>query len=175
MSTLKDLVPAGVIAGEDVQKLFGYAKAHGFALPAVNCTGQNTVNACMETAREVNAPMIIQFSNGGAAFYAGKSLDNTGQQAAVAGAVAGALHAHHLASLYGAYVLLHTDHCAKKLLPWVDGMLDAGEAYYKVHGKPLFSSHMLDLSEEPLRENIEICKRYLACRPREHCRRQPRW
>jgi fructose-bisphosphate aldolase, class II len=161
MSTLKDLMPAGVIAGDDVQQLFAYAKAHQFALPAVNCTGTNTVNACMETAREVNAPMVIQFSNGGAAYYAGKSLSNTGQQAAVAGAVAGAIHVHHLAGLYGAYVLLHTDHCARKLLPWVDGLLDAGEAYYKVHGKPLFSSHMLDLSEQPLAENIETCKRYL--------------
>jgi fructose-bisphosphate aldolase, class II len=161
MSTLKDLVPAGVIVGDDVQKLFAYAKAHEFALPGVNCTGTNTVNACLETAREVNGPMIIQLSNGGAAFYAGKSLSNTGQQASVAGAVAGAMHVHQLASLYGAYVLLHTDHCAKKLLPWVDGALDAGEAYYKVHGKPLFSSHMLDLSEQPLAENIETCKRYL--------------
>ena len=161
MSTLKDLVPAGVIVGDDVQKLFAYAKAHQFALPGVNCTGTNTVNACLETAREVNGPMIIQLSNGGAAFYAGKSLSNSGQQASVAGAVAGAMHVHQLASLYGAYVLLHTDHCAKKLLPWVDGALDAGEAYYKVHGKPLFSSHMLDLSEQPLAENIEICKRYL--------------
>jgi fructose-bisphosphate aldolase class II len=161
MSTLKDLVPVGVIAGDDIQKVFAYAKAHRFALPAVNCTGTNTVNACMETAREVNAPMIIQFSNGGAAFYAGKSVGNAGQQAAIAGAVAGAVHVHQLAELYGAYVLLHTDHCAVKLLPWLDGLLDAGEAYYKVHGKPLFSSHMLDLSEQPLAENIEICKRYL--------------
>jgi fructose-bisphosphate aldolase, class II len=161
MSTLKDLVPAGVVVGDDVQKLFAYAKAHEFALPGVNCTGTNTVNACLETAREVNGPMIIQLSNGGAAFYAGKSLSNTGQRASVAGAVAGAMHVHQLASLYGAYVLLHTDHCAKKLLPWVDGALDAGEAYYKVHGKPLFSSHMLDLSEQPLAENVETCKRYL--------------
>jgi fructose-bisphosphate aldolase class II len=161
MSTLKDLVPAGVIVGDDVQKLFAYAKVHQFALPGVNCTGTNTVNPCLETAREVNSPMIIQFSNGGAAFYAGKSLSNTGQQASVAGAVAGAMHVHQMAELYGAYVLVHTDHCAKKLLPWVDGLLDAGEAYYKVHGKPLFSSHMLDLSEQPLAENIETCKRYL--------------
>jgi fructose-bisphosphate aldolase class II len=161
MSTLKDLVPVGVILGDDVQKVLAYAKAHRFALPAVNCTGTNTVNASMETARELNGPMVIQFSNGGAAFYAGKSLGNTRQQAAVAGAVAGAMHVHQLASLYGAYVLLHTDHCAKKLLPWVDGLLDAGEAYYRVHGKPLFSSHMLDLSEQPLAENIETCKRYL--------------
>ena len=161
MSALQDLVPAGVIVGDDVQQVFAYAKAHQFALPAANCTGTNTVNACLETAAELNAPMIIQFSNGGAAFYAGKALSNTGQRAAVAGAIAGAMHIHQLAEAYGARVMVHTDHCAKKLLPWVDGLLDAGEAYYKVHGRPLFSSHMLDLSEEPLPEIIETCKRYL--------------
>jgi fructose-bisphosphate aldolase class II len=161
MSTLKDLVPAGVIVGDDVQKVFAYAKAHGFALPGVNCTGTDTVNAAMETAAEMNSPIIVQFSNGGAAFYAGKGLNNDGQRASIAGAVAAAMHIHQLAESYGARVMIHTDHCAKKLLPWVDGLLDAGEAYYKSHGKPLFSSHMLDLSEEPLPENIEICKRYL--------------
>jgi fructose-bisphosphate aldolase class II len=161
MSTLKDLVSTGVVVGDDAQKVFAYAKAHGFALPAANCTGTNTVNAALETAREMNGPMVIQFSNGGAAFYAGKALSTEGQRAAVAGAVAGARHVHHLAELYGVRVLVHTDHCAKKLLPWVDGLLDAGEAHYKSHGKPLFSSHMLDLSEQPLPENIEICKRYL--------------
>ncbi len=161
MSAITDLVPAGVIVGDDVQKVFAYAKAHGFALPAANCTGTNTVNAVLETAREMNSPMIIQFSNSGAAFYAGKSLDNTGQKASVAGAVAGAMHIHQLAGQYGARVLVHTDHCAQKLLPWVDGLLDAGEAYYKSTGKPLFSSHMLDLSELPLQENIALCKRYL--------------
>ena len=161
MSTLKDLVPAGVIVGDDVQKVFAFAKARGFALPAANCTGTNTVNAALETAREMNSPMVIQFSNGGAAFYAGKALNNEGQRAAVAGAVAGATHVHQLAELYGVRVLLHTDHCAKKLLPWVDGLLDAGEAYYKSHGRPLFSSHMLDLSELSLHDNIETCKRYL--------------
>jgi fructose-bisphosphate aldolase class II len=161
MSTVNDVVPAGVIAGENVQKVFAYAKEHGFALPAVNCTGTNTVNAALETACEVGRPMIIQFSNSGAAFYAGKGLNNEGQRASIAGAIAGAMHVHQLAELYGARVLVHTDHCAKKLLPWVDGLLEAGEAYYKVHGEPLFSSHMLDLSELPLKENIEICKRYL--------------
>ena len=161
MTTLNEMVPAGVIAGDDVQKVFAYAKAHGFALPAVNCTGTNNVNAALETAREMDAPMIIQFSNGGAAFYAGKGLSNEGQRASIAGAIAAATHIHQLAGLYGVRVMVHTDHCAKKLLPWVDGLLDAGEAYYKLHGKPLFSSHMLDLSEEPLQENIEICKRYL--------------
>ena len=161
MSTLKDLVPAGVIVGDRVQKVFAFAKAHGFALPAVNCTGTNTVNAALETAVELNAPMVIQFSNGGAAFYAGKGLKNEGQRASIAGAVAGAMHVHQLAERYGARVLVHTDHCAKKLLPWVDGLLDAGESYYKRQGQPLFSSHMLDLSEQPLPENIETCKRYL--------------
>jgi fructose-bisphosphate aldolase class II len=161
MSEIKDLVPAGVIVGDDVQKVFAFAKAHGFALPAANCTGTNTVNAALETARDLDRPMVIQFSNGGAAFYAGKALSNEGQRASVAGAVAGAMHVHQLAEHYGVRVMLHTDHCAKKLLPWVDGVLDAGEAYYKSHGRPLFSSHMLDLSEQPLQENIETCKRYL--------------
>ena len=159
--SLHDLVPAGVVVGDDVQKVFAYAKAHQFALPAANCTGTNTVNAALETARDLDAPMVIQFSNGGAAFYAGKSLDNKGQRAAIAGAVAGAMHIHQLAEQYGVRVLVHTDHCAKKLLPWVDGLLEAGEAHFKTHGKPLFSSHMLDLSEQSLEENVEICKRYL--------------
>ena len=159
--SLHELIPAGVVVGDDVQKVFAYAKAHQFALPAANCTGTNTVNAALETARDLDAPMVIQFSNGGAVFYAGKSLNNQGQRAAIAGAVAGAMHVHQLAEQYGVHVLVHTDHCAKKLLPWVDGLLDASEAHFKTHGKPLFSSHMLDLSEEPLAENIEICKRYL--------------
>jgi fructose-bisphosphate aldolase, class II len=161
MSTLNDLVPAGVLTGEDVQKVFAYAKAHGFALPAVNCTGTNTVNAALETAAEMNMPIIIQFSNGGAAFYAGKGLKNEAQRASILGAVAGALHIHHLAEQYGVRAMVHTDHCAKKLLPWVDGLLDASEIHYEKFGKPIFSSHMLDLSEEPLEENVEICKRYL--------------
>jgi len=151
----------GVVTGDQVQELFSYAKANQFAIPGVNVTGTNTVNTVMETAVQLNAPVIIQFSNGGAAFFAGKGLSNDGQRAAIAGAVSGAQHVHQLAELYGARVILHTDHAAKKLLPWVDGMLDAGEAFYKVHGKPLYSSHMLDLSEEPIQENIEICKRYL--------------
>ncbi|MCB9100400.1 MAG: class II fructose-bisphosphate aldolase [Anaerolineales bacterium] len=151
----------GVITGDGVQEVFALAKANNFALPAVNVTGTDTVNAVMETARDINAPAIIQFSNGGAAFFAGKGLSNDKQQGAVAGAVSGAHHIHQLAELYGACIILHTDHAAKKLLPWVDGMLDAGEAFYKVYGKPLYSSHMLDLSEEPIAENIEICQRYL--------------
>lgn len=151
----------GVITGSEVQKLFAFAKEKGFAMPAVNTIGTNSVNAVLETAVEIKSPMMIQFSNGGAAFFAGKGLSNDGQTATVAGAVSGAHHVHSLADKYGATVILHTDHAAKKLLPWIDGMLDAGEEFYKVHGKSLFSSHMLDLSEEPLEENIETCKRYL--------------
>src|SRR5690606_23335772 len=123
----------------------------------VNVTGTNTMNAVMETAAELKAPVIIQFSNGGAQFNAGKGLSNENQQAAIAGAVAGAKHIHELAELYGATVILHTDHCAKKLLPWVDGLLDASEKHYEQFGKPLYSSHMIDLSEEPIEENIEMC------------------
>ena len=154
-------LPAGVITGDQVQEVFKDAKANGYALPAINVVGTNSVNAVMEAAVEVNSPVIIQFSNGGAAFFAGKGLSNENQLGAVAGAVAGANHIHLLAEKYGARVILHTDHAAKKLLPWVDGMLDAGEEYYKANGKPLYSSHMIDLSEEPLEENIEISKRYL--------------
>lgn len=162
MTTLKESVPAGVIAGDHVQAVFAYAKANQFALPAVNVIGSNSLNAVMETARDVNSPVIIQFSNGGAVFNAGKSLNNENQQAAIAGAVAGAEHVHRLAELYGVPVILHTDHCARKLLPWLDGLLDAGEKFYAEHGKPLFSSHMIDLSEEPIEENIATCKEYLA-------------
>jgi fructose-bisphosphate aldolase class II len=158
---IQEKFPAGVLTGQQVTDLFNFAKAHHFALPAANVVSTNTVNAVMETARDLNAPAIIQFSNGGAIFYAGKGLDNANQKAAIAGGVSGAHHVHQLAELYGARIILHTDHAAKKLLPWIDGLLTAGEAFYKVHGKPLFSSHMLDLSEEPLHENIEICKRYL--------------
>ncbi len=161
MSDLKERFPAGVISGDKMGELLDYAKGAGFAMPAANVIGTNSVNAVLETARDVNAPVILQFSNGGASFFAGKGLNNDNQQAAVAGAVSGAAHVHQVAALYDARVILHTDHAAKKLLPWIDGMLDAGEAFYKVHGRPLFSSHMIDLSEEPLEENIEICKRYL--------------
>lgn len=151
----------GVVTGADVQRLFQYAKEKGFAMPAVNVISTNSINAVLETAAQINSPVMIQFSNGGAVFYAGKGLSNDNQAAAVAGAVSGAHHVHSLAEKYGATVVLHTDHAAKKLLPWIDGMLDAGEEFYKVHGKSLFSSHMIDLSEEPLEENIETCKRYL--------------
>lgn len=152
---------AGVIAGSDLQKLFAYAKEKGFAIPAVNITGTDTANAVMEAAKAMNAPVMIQLSNGGASFYAGKSLSNDGQASAIKGAISAAEHVHILAESYGVPVVLHTDHAAKKLLPWIDGLLDAGEKYFAQHGKPLFSSHMLDLSEEPLQENIEICKKYL--------------
>lgn len=152
---------AGVLHGDQVQNLFKYAKANQFALPAVNVTGTNSVNAVLETAKEVNSPVIIQFSNGGAQFFAGKSVDNTNQKACIAGGISGAMHVHQMAELYGVPVILHTDHAAKKLLPWIDGLLDAGEKYYQKNGQPLYSSHMIDLSEEPLHENVEICKRYL--------------
>ena len=154
-------IKPGVATGDQVQEIFKYAKTHGFALPAVNVIGSDSMNAVMETAASLNAPVIIQFSNGGAQFNAGKGLANEGQRAAVLGGIAGAKHVHQLAEAYGATVILHTDHCAKKLLPWIDGLLDASEAHYREHGKPLFSSHMIDLSEEPIEENIEICKGYL--------------
>lgn len=151
----------GVATGSTIQEIFNLAKEKKFALPAVNVTGSNTVNAVLETAKEVNAPVIIQFSNGGAHFNAGKGLSNENQKAAIAGGIAGAKHVHLLAKEYEIPVILHTDHCAKKLLPWIDGLLDAGEQFYKENGVPLYSSHMIDLSEEPIEENIEICKKYL--------------
>jgi len=154
-------IPAGVITGKQVQEVFKLAKEKAFALPAVNVIGSNSINAVLETAAALNSPVIIQFSNGGAQFNAGKALSNENQQAAIAGAIAGAKHVHELAEAYGATVILHTDHCAKKLLPWIDGLLDASEEFYAANGKSLFSSHMIDLSEEPLEENIEICKTYL--------------
>lgn len=154
-------ITPGVATGKDVQKIHLLAKEKGFALPAANVIGSNTINTVIETAKELNAPVIIQFSNGGAHFNAGKGLSNEGQKAAIAGAVTGALHIHEMAKTYGATVILHTDHCAKKLLPWIDGLLDAGEVHYNKNGCSLYSSHMIDLSEEPIEENIEICKRYL--------------
>lgn len=154
-------IAPGVATGTDVQKIHQLAKEKGFALPAVNVVGSNTINSVLETAVELNAPVIVQFSNGGAQFNAGKGLSNEGQKSAIAGGVAGAKHIHEMAKAYGATVILHTDHCAKKLLPWIDGLLDAGEAHYKQTGSSLYSSHMIDLSEESIEENIEICKRYL--------------
>ncbi|MCG1037275.1 class II fructose-bisphosphate aldolase [Polaribacter sargassicola] len=155
-------IKPGVATGQEVQNIFNLAKEKGFALPAVNVVGSNTINSVLETARDLNSPVIIQFSNGGAQFNAGKGLSNEGQKSAIAGGIAGAKHIHELAVAYGVPVILHTDHCAKKLLPWIDGLLDASEKHFEETGKPLYSSHMIDLSEEPLEENIEICKTYLA-------------
>src|SRR5215217_726000 len=152
----------GVLHGDQVQELFEAAKKHQFALPAVNVTGTNTINGVMETAKAVNSPVIIQLSNGGAQFYAGKSLSNDQMQACILGGVSAAQHVHLLAEHYGVAVILHTDHAAKKLLPWIDGLLDYGEKFFKENGKPLYSSHMLDLSEETIEENMEISKQYLA-------------
>ena len=154
-------IKPGVATGKEVQKIHQYAKDKGFALPAVNVIGTNSINSVLETAVELNSPVIIQFSNGGAHFNAGKGLSNEHQKAAIAGGIAGAKHVHEMAKAYGATVILHTDHCAKKLLPWIDGLLDASEKYFKETGAPLYSSHMIDLSEEPIEENIEICKKYL--------------
>lgn len=154
-------IKSGVASGNIVQEIFKLAKEKSFALPAVNVISSSTINAVLETAKELNAPVIIQFSNGGAQFNAGKGLSNKNEKAAIAGAIAGAKHIHEMAKAYDIPVILHTDHCAKKLLPWIDGLLDAGEAFYKQNGVPLFSSHMIDLSEESLEENIEISKRYL--------------
>ncbi len=157
MSSIKP----GVATGDQVKEIFKLAKQKQFALPAVNVIGSSSINAVLETAKELNAPVIIQFSNGGAAFNAGKSLDNSNQQAAIAGSIAGAKHIHTMAKAYNIPVILHTDHCAKKLLPWIDGLIEASEEYYKENGTSLFSSHMIDLSEEPIEENIAICKKYL--------------
>lgn len=155
-------IKPGVATGNAVQEIFKLAKSKGFAIPAVNVSGSNTINAVLETAKDLNSPVIIQFSNGGAQFNAGKGLSNENQKSAIAGAIAGAKHIHLLAKEYEIPVILHTDHCAKKLLPWIDGLLDAGEQFYKENGVPLFSSHMIDLSEEPIQENIELCKKYLT-------------
>lgn len=154
------IFPAGVATGQLVTDIFQYAKENKFALPAVNVIGSSNVNATMETAAKLNAPVIIQFSNGGAAFNAGKGLNNDGQKSAILGAIAGAKHIHTLAEAYGATVILHTDHCAKKLLPWIDGLMDANEEFFKQTGKSLYSSHMLDLSEESLEENLDISAQY---------------
>jgi fructose-bisphosphate aldolase class II len=153
---------SGVLHGQEVTDLFNYANETGFALPAVNVIGTNTVNAVLETARAVNSPVIIQFSNGGAQFYAGKGVTSEGQKGPIAGGISGALHVHEMAKAYDVPVILHTDHAAKKLLPWIDGLLEAGERFYKANGQPLYSSHMLDLSEEPIHENIETCAKYLG-------------
>jgi fructose-bisphosphate aldolase, class II len=151
----------GVISGADVKALFDYANKNNFAIPAVNVVGTNSVNAVLETAKLVNSPVIVQFSNGGAHFFGGMGLPKENQLGAIAGGISGALHVHNVAEYYGIPVILHTDHAAKKLLPWIDALLDAGEEFFEANGRPLFSSHMLDLSEEPLKENIATCKKYL--------------
>ncbi|MFI3221684.1 MAG: class II fructose-bisphosphate aldolase, partial [Methylococcaceae bacterium] len=157
-----DVVKPGVVTGEDVQKIFAICKENKFAMPAVNVINTDSINAVLEAAAKVKSPVVIQFSNGGAQFVAGKGLKLEGQETAVLGAISGAQHVHLMAEAYGVPVILHTDHAAKKLLPWIDGLLDAGERHFAATGKPLFSSHMLDLSEESLVENIEICGQYLA-------------
>jgi fructose-bisphosphate aldolase, class II len=161
MSTTRNDFAPGVITGPEVKEVFALAKSEGFALPAANVIGTNSMNAVMETAAALNSPVIIQFSHSGGAFLAGKSLSNDRDRASILGSLAGADHVNRLAAAYGARVILHTDHCAKKLLGWVDGLLDEGEKHFELTGKPLFSSHMLDLSEEPLEENVAICKQYL--------------
>ncbi len=155
-------IKSGVAWGDEVQAIFDYAKLKHFALPAVNVSNTSTTNAVIETAAKLKSPVIVQFSNGGSLFYAGKGLSNENEKAAILGGISGAKHVHLMAEAYGATVILHTDHCAKKILPWIDGLLDAGEEHFRLTGKPLFSSHMIDLSEEPISENLDICKKYLS-------------
>ncbi len=155
-------IKPGVATGDQVQEILKLAKEKNFALPAVNVIGSSSINGVLETAKKLNSPVIIQFSNGGAGFNAGKGLGNDNQHAAINGSIAGAHHVHTMAKAYGVPVILHTDHCAKNLLPWIDGLMDANEKYYKEKGHSLFSSHMIDLSEEPIEENIKICKEYLS-------------
>jgi fructose-bisphosphate aldolase, class II len=158
---LPESIHPGVLSGQALKDLLQHAKENGYAIPAVNCVTSSSINACLEAARQNDAPIIIQFSSGGSQFYAGKGLDNTNYRAAIAGAISGAFHVRTMAEQYGIPVILHTDHCAKKLLPWIDGLVQASERYFESHGEPLFSSHMIDLSEEPLEENLEICQTYL--------------
>jgi len=166
---LPENVHPGVVTGRCLESLLNWAKENEYAIPAVNCVSSSTINACLEAARQADSPIIIQFSSGGSQFYAGKALDNTDYHACVAGAIAGAYHVRAMAEQYGVPVILHTDHCSKQLLPWLDGMLSANERYFKTHGEPLFSSHMIDLSEEPLEENIAISKQYLERMAKFNC------
>ena len=151
----------GVISGEELRKVFNDAKENNYALPAVNVTNTSTVNSVLETAAKLKSPVIVQFSSGGCQFFSGKGLSNEDHQSAIAGGISGAMHVHQMAEMYGVTAILHTDHCARKILPWIDGLLDAGEEFYQMHGKPLYSSHMIDLSDEPIEKNIETCKKYL--------------
>jgi fructose-bisphosphate aldolase, class II len=164
-----DVVKPGVVYGEDLYKLLKYAQEHNFAIPSVNCTSSSTINAALEAARDAKSPIMIQFSNGGSVFYAGKGMGNAGEKAAIAGAVAGAYHVKALADAYGIPVVIHSDHCAKGLLPWFDGMLEEDERHFAAHGVPLFSSHMLDLSEESVEENISTCEKYLTRMAKINC------
>jgi len=159
MAKLLDIVGTGVVHGDGVQKLFNHAKEEGFALPAVNVVNTHSINAVLEAAKLASSAVVVQFSHGGAQFFGGKGID--GDEAALLGAISGATHVHLMAESYGVPVMLHTDHAARKLLPWIDALLDAGEKHFEQTGKPLFSSHMLDLSEESLEENITTCEAYL--------------
>merc|ERR1719434_401358 len=158
---LPESVKPGVVTGPALKDLLSYAKENKFAIPGPNIVGTNSINACMEAAKKAGGPIMVTFSRGGGQFIAGKAADNADDAACIAGCVAGALHVREVAKLYGVPVILHTDHCQKSWLPWFDGMLKANEEYFEKHGEPLFSSHMLDLSEEPLEENIAICKKYM--------------
>ena len=158
---MSSIFPKGVLTGNEVQEIFSHAKENEYALPAVNVIGNNSINTVLETASELNSPVIIQFSNGGSHFNAGKGLNNDKQLASIKGAIAGAKHVHELAKSYSATVILHTDHCERSLLPWIDGLINESESHYSKNGKPLFSSHMIDLSNEPLTDNIDTCKKYL--------------
>lgn len=160
--SLSKIISPGVVPGNQLRIIYGHAKAMGYAIPAVNVIGTHSINAALEAARQVNSPIILQVSHGGASFFAGKSLRLDGQASATSGAVAAALHVHTLAESYGVPVILHTDHAAKKLLPWIDGLLEASERYLSSNGRTLFSSHMIDLSEETLEENIRISAAYLS-------------
>ena len=160
MTKILDLVKPGVVTGDDVQKIFAAAKEGQFALPAVNVVGTDSINGVLEAAAKAKSPVVVQFSNGGAQFFAGKGLKEEGPAGAM-GAIAGAKYVHAVAEAYGIPVILHTDHAARKLLPWIDALLDAGEEFFEKTGKPLFSSHMIDLSEESLEENIATCAKYL--------------
>ena len=152
---------SGGVVGDEVLEVYKYANDNDFAIPAVNVVSTSSINGVLETAKKLNSPVIVQFSAGGAQFYAGKGLSNENHFAAIEGAISGAQHVHRMAEAYGVPVILHTDHAAKKLLPWIDGLLEAGQKLHETHGKPLFSSHMLDLSEEPIEENIKISAEYL--------------
>ncbi len=158
---MSTIFPKGVLTGNEVQDIFSHAKENEYALPAVNVIGNNSINTVLETASELNSPVIIQFSNGGSQFNAGKGLNNDKQLASIKGAIAGAKHVHELAKSYSATVILHTDHCERRLLPWIDGLIIESESHYSKYGRPLFSSHMIDLSNESLTDNIDTCKKYL--------------